>query len=85
MIITRILSSVTTHLPVWALGVGQRLAGQPEVALLESEAGQQLGPLGLVLVEEALLHRDRGQEHGPVRHLPACRGSPTMQQCNNKV
>lgn len=65
---------MTTHLPVGAFRVGERLARQPEVALFKSKARQQLGPLGLVLVEVALLHRDRGQEHGPVWQLGACRG-----------
>lgn len=65
---------MTTHLPVGAFRVGERLARQPEVALFKSKARQQLGSLGLVLVEVALLHGDRGQEHGPVWQLGACRG-----------
>lgn len=67
-------SCVTTDLPVGAFCVGERLARQPEVALLKSKARQQLGSLRLVLVEVALLHRDGGQEHGPVRQLGACGG-----------
>lgn len=67
-------SCVKTDLPVGAFCVGERLARQPEVALLESKARQQLGSLRLELVEVALLHRHRGQEHGPVRQLGACGG-----------
>lgn len=63
--------ATTTHLPAGAFCVGQRLAGEPEVALFKSKARQQLGPLGLVLVEVALLHRHRGQEHGPGWQLRA--------------
>ena len=41
---------------VQSLGVRQGLTAQPEVSLLEGKAGQELGALGLVLLEIALLH-----------------------------
>ena len=47
-----------TNLPVRCFGVGQRLARQPEVAFLEGEAGEQLGSLCLVFVEEPLFNGD---------------------------
>lgn len=37
----------STHLALGGLGVGQSLGAEPEVALLEGEAGQQGGLLGL--------------------------------------
>ena len=57
--------ALCSYLPVGRLGVGQGLAGQPEVALLEGEAGQELRALCLVFVQVPLLHGDRGQELGP--------------------
>lgn len=62
-----------TNLPVRCFGVGQRLARQPEVAFLEGKAGEQLGSLCLVFVEEPLFNGDRGHEDSPLWHLRHCR------------
>lgn len=47
-----------TNLPIRGLGIGQRLAGQPEVTFLEGKAGKQLWALCFVFVEVPLFDCD---------------------------